>query len=154
MQPQWCTVARCSAATVESVGGIQWGHSGVSGEYSEDTVEYTTRTRTTGTPPGPHHPPIPTTPGYPHHHRHPYTDESSTAHRPVDTSARTGMSVFWKLTPTGCSEKQLSGVSRALADTARLTGRCQPGRCPLAREAFQPNSGVFSQKGGFLAKQW
>ena len=46
------------------------------------------------------------------------------------------MSVLTKLTPTGCWDKRLSVVSRALTIHAGLTVTVQAGMKPLAREAI------------------
>ena len=112
-----------------------------SGKYSQTVARTRTRTHTTGHHPGPHRVPIPPLPGYHPTHHHGRRPAHWPEHAHSDTLARSKMSVFPKLTPTGCSEKRLSAYNRH--DRRRL---------PDWDRTSQ--AGSLSQRGVFSTKQW
>ena len=138
---------------------IQWFLAKISGYWAPGPVPRgTTRVRTMYTHPH--------TPGTTHPPTTPCTTTPCTVHPALAAVPSTLVSVFRKLTPSGCLEKPVSAYIRP-GQTCPADWTSVSRAYPLAREGFLAKSGHFGQKevisgqngnsgpkGGYFGPKW
>ena len=152
---QWCSGATVGFSGAGSATvGIQWCRVSHSGKHSGDAVVVQDPDPYHGVVPYHARPPGTPLPRVPHHATTPCTRVLYPDTHAVCTVSQRGLSVFAKLTPTGCLEKPSSVSSRALPDMPGLTVSVSVvSVSPEPERPFCQKKCHFSQKGGFLAKR-